>query len=290
MKDRGIKPLFFAFIKFGFFSVSIALLTGLLSFAWEGEKTDALETITKAELQDHIFYLASDFLAGRLPGSEGYKQAAYFIASQLESAGLKPIVKNADGKDSYFQPMDFMISTIAPDSTLRFKKGQKEITFASRDQFIPLVHGQAFKNGRYEGEAVFVGYGIEEPEEGWNDYAGMDVSGKIALMVSGTPMKAGKPVLSEEKNKLHGNLMESAGKRLLWAVKHEAAGIIMVLDSTTAKAWSNLAPMGERPARRLKADEKKDRTRYLPVFILHPEAAVELLKETGFNPVSGKVR
>lgn len=181
-----------------------------------------------------------------------------------------------------------MVSTVAPESTLRFRKGQNEMTFASRDQFIPLLHGQAFKNGRYQGEVVFVGYGIEEPEEGWNDYENMDVSGRIALMVSGTPTKDGRPVLSEEKNKLHGNLMESGRKRLLWAINHRAAGVIMVLDSTAAKLWPQVAAMGERPARRLKADEKKDQTHYLPVFFVHPEAAVELLKETGFNPVSGK--
>jgi hypothetical protein len=95
---------------------------------------------------------------------------------------------------------------------------------------------------------VFVGYGIEEPAEGWNDYEGMDVSGKIALMVAGMPTKDGRPVLSEEKNKLHGNLMESARNQSLWAINHRVAGVIMVLDSTTAKMWSQLAPMSEQPA------------------------------------------
>ena len=288
MRDREIKPPSSAFVRLGFSSMSIILLVGLLSLAQGSDKTKAIETITKAELQDHVYYLASDFLGGRLPGSEGYRQASCFIASQLQSAGLAPFVKNADGKESYFQPVDFMASTIAPESTLRFKKGQKEITFASAGQFIPLLHGQAFINGRYEGDAVFVGYGIEEPEEGWNDYQDMDVSGKIALMVAGTPTKDGRPVLSEEKNGLYGNLMESAGKRLQSAINHRVAGVMVVLDSTTAKMWSQLALMSERPARRLKADENKDGTRYPFAFLLHPEAAVELLKETGFNPVSGK--
>lgn len=70
----------------------------MLFLAWGSEKTNALESITKPELQDHIYYLASDFLAGRLPGSEGYRQACYYIASQLKSAGLAPIIKDAGRK------------------------------------------------------------------------------------------------------------------------------------------------------------------------------------------------
>jgi hypothetical protein len=55
-----------------------------------------------------------------------------------------------------------------------------------------------------------------------------------------------------------------------------------------AKTWSQLAPMMNKPARRLKPEGKKDKNPFFPVFILHPQAAVDLLKETGFNPVSGK--
>ena len=288
MRDREIKPPSSAFVRLGFSSMLIILLSGLLSLAQGSDKTEAIETISKAELQDHIYYLASDFLAGRLPGSEGYRQATFFIASQLQSAGVPPIFKDAEGKESYFQSFDFMISTVAPESTLRLKKGPKEITVAAGRQFIPLLHGQAFKNGRYEGDAVFVGYGIEEPAEGWNDYKKIDISGKIVLMVAGAPTKNGKPVLSKEKNELYGNLMESAGRRMKSAINHGAAAVIMVLDTNTAKMWSQLAPLGERPTRRLKADENKERTHYLSAFLLHPEAAVELLKETGFNPVSGQ--
>jgi hypothetical protein len=288
MKDRGINPLLSAFMRLGFSSMAMILLVGLLSLAQGCDETEAIETITKAELRDHIYYLASDFLGGRLPGSEGFKQASCYMASQLQAAGIPPFFKDAEGKESYFQPVDFVVSAVAPESTLRFKKGPKEITFASGGQFIPLLHGQAFKDSRFEGDAVFVGHGIEEPEEGWNDYKNIDVSGKLALMVAGAPTKNGKPVLSKQKNELYANLMEGAGTRVKSAIDHGAAAVIIVLDTSTAKMWPQLAPLSERPTRRLEADENKERTRYLSVFLLHPEAAVELLKETGFNPVSGQ--
>ena len=252
------------------------------------EKNNPLDTITKAELKDHIHYLASDFLEGRLTGSAGYKQAAYYIASQLNAAGLRPIVRDSGGKESFIQPIDFMMSTIAPESTLRIRKGQKDVAVVSGDNFIPVTHIQAFKDGHYEGNPMFVGYGLEEPEDGWNDYEKIDVSGKIAVIIPGTPMKNGKPVLSNNKNEFHGNFIQSARKRMLSALNHKAAGIIMALDSTTAKMWSQLGPMMNKPARRLKAEEKKESGSSYPVFLLHPEAAKELLKETSFDPVSGK--
>lgn len=77
---------------------------------------------------------------------------------------------------------------------------------------------------------------------------------------------------------------------MMSAIHHQAAGVIMVLDAPTAKMWSQLASISKRPTRRLKADENKERTNYLPAFLLSPEAAAELLEETGFNPVSGKGR
>jgi hypothetical protein len=76
----------------------------------EEGKNDPVNSITKAELKDHTYYLASDFLEGRLTGSEGYKQAAYYVASQLNAAGLQPIAGNYGGKESYLQPIDFVIS------------------------------------------------------------------------------------------------------------------------------------------------------------------------------------
>ena len=274
MKQRALWPM-------------VILLLTLPVLGREERKNDPLDTITKAELQDHIFYLASDFLEGRLTGSEGYKQASYYIASQLKASGLAPIVKNAKGKESYLQPIDFVISTVAPESVLRIRKGQEEIALVSSDKFFPVIHAKAFKDGRYEGNPVFVGYGIEEPEDGWNDYKNIDVSGKIAVMIAGTPMKDDRPVLSEKKNEFYSNFMQSGKKRMMSALNHKAEGIIMVPDSTTAKMWPQLAPMMNKPTRRLVADEKKERSHFFPIFILHPEAAVELLKETGFDPLSG---
>jgi len=241
-----------------------------------------------AELKDHIYCLASDSFGGRLTGSEGFKQASHYIASQLNAAGLAPVAGDSRGKGFYFQPIDFTISTISPESSLRIRESQREAALVSGDKFIPMLHSKAFKNGHYEGTAVFVGYGIEEPKDGWNDYESIDVRGKIAVMIAGAPTKGGKPLLSEGKNKFYGSLGQSAQKRMITAFLHRAEGIIIVADSATAKMWRQLASMMNKSTRRLVPDGKEGSGHFYPVFLLHPEAAGMLLKETGFDPVSGR--
>jgi len=273
---------------------SIAVLSCLLGvmafpdFSREKEEFGFLDTITEAEVRDHIFYLGSDFLEGRSPGSEGYKRASSYMASQLKAAGLVPIMNSAEGDRSYFQQVDFMISTIAPESILHVKDGQKEIEWKFGEQFIPLLHGQEFKDGHYEGNAVFVGYGIEEPEYGWNDYQDRDVSGKIAIFYIGSPMKNDKPVLPEQKHELYSSMMSSAQNRMMAAFSHKASGVIVIPDAQTSKMWSLLSAQMNRPSRRLKANAKKDKTHHIPIFLLHPEAAVELFEGTDFDPLTGK--
>jgi len=270
--------------------ILIAALWGItmLALSLEEREDKPIVTITKAELRDHIYYLGSDFLEGRLPGSEGYAQAANYIASQLKAAGLGPLIKDKEGKETYFQKVDFMTCSIGPSSTLRVKKGQQETVFVFGEQFLPLLHAQAFKDGCFEGEPVFIGYGLEETGEGWNDYDNIDVSGKIAIVMGGTPMKDGKPVLSEEKDNFHKNFMQSASQRLLSAINHKASGLIFIPDQQTAKMWSKIAPARNRPQRRLKSYDQEGKNAFFPVFFLHPEAGAELLKETGFDPVSEK--
>ena len=238
-------------LKFAALLICALYVITLPTLSQEKDRDKPIGTITQAELRDHIFFLGSDHLEGRMTGSEGYEQAAHYIASQLRAAGLAPVIKNKEGVESYFQEIDFEISTIAPESTLRIKKGQEETSFAFGEHFVPLLHGQAFKDGHYKGTPVFAGYGIEEPQDGWNDYANIDVAGKIVVIMNGAPMKNGKPVLPEEKHKLYSNFMQGARNRLMSAVNQKAAGLLLIPDPETAKMWSKLAPRMNRPSRRL---------------------------------------
>jgi len=138
--------------------------------------------ITAAELKEHVRYLASDELEGRGAGTKGAEMAREYIATLFAEWGLRPMGDNG----TYFQRFSFpgrlrlgegnLLELTLPD-------GQKR-TFAPEKEFLPLALSA---NGEVEGEIVFVGYGISAPDKNYDDYAGIDVSGKIVLALRGMP-------------------------------------------------------------------------------------------------------
>lgn len=251
------------------------------------DEFSAIETITRSELRDHIFYLSSDFLEGRLPGSNGFKQASCYIASQLIEARLVPFINDPEGKKSYFQEMEFTISKIAPQSTLQVWDGQEETVWNIGEHFIPLVHNQAFENGHYEGKAVFAGYGIDEPDYGWSDFENRDVAGKIVIIYIGTPSIDGKPVLPEDKNSFYADMMQSLFDRLQSSFSRKASGVIIIPDAQTSQAWEIIDDKLNKFSRRLKANSGNSGKAQYSVFLLNPIVAADLFRQTAFNPVTG---
>ncbi len=133
----------------------------------------------------HIQYLADDKLAGRDTGSEGYQQAVTYVTTQFERAALKPM-----GTSGYQQPVQFDKKELVPaESSLALvRDGQvqplamgAEASLSARGDLAPEV----------EAPLVFVGYGLQIPEAQYDDLAGQDLKGKIAVYVNaGGPVKA----------------------------------------------------------------------------------------------------
>ena len=103
------------------------LLIPLLSTPLSAQQAgvDPVETITIAELRDHIFWLASDDLEGRYTGSKGYELAARYCASQFAAAGLQTIVTDEAGNPGYLQTVPIVIRSIgsAPIMTVHTPSG-----------------------------------------------------------------------------------------------------------------------------------------------------------------------
>ncbi|HWC97801.1 MAG TPA: M20/M25/M40 family metallo-hydrolase [Candidatus Sulfopaludibacter sp.] len=133
----------------------------------------------------HIQFLADDKLAGRDTGSEGYRQAVQYVMTQFERAGLKPL-----GTNGYQQPVQFdKKELVAAESSLALVRDGEvtpltmgaEASLSARGDLAPEV----------EAPMVFVGYGMVIPEAQYDDLAGLDLKGKIAVYVSaGGPVKA----------------------------------------------------------------------------------------------------
>ncbi|MGA9580723.1 MAG: M28 family metallopeptidase [Allosphingosinicella sp.] len=126
--------------------------------------------------------LAADDMEGRLTGTPGYQRAADYVVSQLKEIGLEPA-----GTEGYFQPVEFEEQFVdsAGSSAALVADGRETSLSIPGDLIIGRGGGRPPE--RMEASLVFVGYGLHIPEAGHDDFAGVDLKGKIAVVVGGGP-------------------------------------------------------------------------------------------------------
>jgi len=143
----------------------------------------------------HVKVLASDAFEGRGPGSPGEDKTVAYLQAQFERIGLKP-----GNADSFFQTVPMVESTADPATVLKLIVDGKprELKFGS-DMVIGTRSGKP-QVKIADSELVFVGYGVDAPEQDWNDYAGVDVKGKtVVLLVNDPGFHANDATLFEGK-------------------------------------------------------------------------------------------
>jgi hypothetical protein len=156
--------------------------------------------------------LASDAYEGRATGSSGGERAAEYIAKRLREAGLAPVRQ------------DYLFTAgveMGPKSRLALFFGGSRIEPAPRDDFTALGFSS---NGEAEGPIVFAGYGISAPEAGYDDYAAVDVRGKIALVFDRVPREKDAQALFKEGLARYSQVRYKA----MNAREHGAAAVIVV--------------------------------------------------------------
>jgi hypothetical protein len=154
----------------------------------EGEETAAssapLETrFRENEYRAHLRFLADDLCEGRAPGTRGGDLAALYIATRFEEAGLRPISKER----GYFQDVP-MTGNRTDHETVEFtlRADARSVSLAPIEEVV-VNSERPGERVDLSGELVFVGYGIEAPELGWDDYKGTDVEGAILVMLLNDP-------------------------------------------------------------------------------------------------------
>jgi hypothetical protein len=167
----------------------------------------------------HVAFLADDLLEGRGIGTPGHEIAARYIAAQFAQIGLKPGGDNG----GWYQRIRFaQTSATAPGSvTLTGPQGSR--TWADGSDFV-LRRASAHSNPDVSGDLVFVGYGIDDPKHGFDDYRGLDVKGKIVVALANFPK--GSP--SEP-----GAYYTAVKRRM--AAERGAVGIVMIYPRAVAK-------------------------------------------------------
>jgi hypothetical protein len=174
----------------------IALWTGALAVvalvgatptggAGKDAADEVLTTIRPEAIRADMRFLADDLLEGRGTGTRGHEIAAKFIASEFEAMGLEPAGDNG----TYFQRVP--LRSIRPDeerTTMSIVRGRQERPLIFRRDFVAA--GDAGRNDTsVEAPVVYVGFGVTAPEQSYDDYAGVEVKGKIVAYLYGAPAR-----------------------------------------------------------------------------------------------------
>ncbi len=141
-------------------------------------------SIDPEKIRAHVRFLADDLLEGRGPGLRGSELAAKYIGTEFALDGLKPGGDNG----TYFQQVKFVgMNAIAANTHLEFDpRGGPAIQLAYGDDYT-VSNRKLTAVADIDAPLVFVGYGVTAPEFGWNDFAGVDVKGKVIVCIVGDP-------------------------------------------------------------------------------------------------------
>jgi Zn-dependent M28 family amino/carboxypeptidase len=180
----------------------------------------ALETINPERIRWHVRYLSHDLLEGRGTGQRGGDIAAEYIATQFAEYGLKP----AGDHGTYMQKVPLVGITTAPETQFALVPRQGEtMNLKPLDDYVAYDQTQQALSD-VDAEIVYVGYGIEAPEYNWDDYKGVDVRGKVLLMLVNQPP-------SDDPKFFKGKALTYYGR---WTYKYEeavrkgAVGVLLV--------------------------------------------------------------
>jgi len=185
-----------------------------------GTAIAAMQRINPERIRAHVRYLSHDLLEGRGTGARGGDIAAEYIATQFALAGLKPAGDNG----SYMQKVPMVGITPDPRTTFSFVPANRAaINLKPLDQYVAYDQTQQPQSD-VDAQIVYVGYGIEAPEYKWDDYKGVDVRGKVLLMLVNEPP-------SEDVKFFKGNALTYYGR---WTYKYEeaarrgAVGVVLI--------------------------------------------------------------
>jgi Zn-dependent M28 family amino/carboxypeptidase len=210
------------------------------------ETYDARAGADARRIEADVRFLADDLLEGREAGTRGYDLAALYVAQRFRAIGLAP----AGDDGGYYQRVP-MLRGVREDNggELVILRDGSQQSLAFREQFLPGVN---FNEGdaRIEAPAVFVGQGVYAPELKQDDFAGVDVKGKIAVLFGGAPAR-----FDNDRRAFYS----STRTKYEELVRRGAVGVIQVQtdDEEKQSPWARGAANWNRPAMRLRGPDGK---------------------------------
>jgi len=218
---------------------------------------------------DYVKVLADDNMEGRETGSAGLQRAEAYIVDQLKQAGLQPA-----GTDGYYQTAKFQSrQIIEKDSSIALVRNAKvepltlgeDAFFSTRVDLAPEL----------EAPLVFVGYGLRIPEKNYDDLAGLDLNGKVAVILNGSPADIPGPLASH---------YQSSAER--WKTLHQAGAVGMSGIANPASMdipWSRMSLSRTHPSMALADPEFNETEGEKLALYFNPASAQKLFEGSGHS-------
>ena len=238
----------------------------------------AMQSIRPTNIEQQVRFLSHDLLEGRGTGQRGGDLAAEYIATQFALYGLQP----AGDKGSYLQKVPMVGITTTADTRFTLVPAAekssdiKAIDLKPLDEYVAYDQTQQ-PESNINAEIVYVGYGIEAPEYNWDDYKGVDVKGKVLLMLVNEPP-------SDDPKFFAGKALTYYGR---WTYKYEeaarkgAVGAILIHQTDMASyGWDVVRNSfsGEKSYLRLDGTPKLKAAAWI-----HLDSARKLASAAGMN-------
>jgi Zn-dependent M28 family amino/carboxypeptidase len=194
--------------------------------ASDRDMAKAAGAISESAYREQLATLSSDEFEGRSPGTAGEQKTVEYLEEQFLEMGMQPVAGGSFRQDVA------LVEITASGQRLSFHKGGGSVALASGDDMVLGTRRVRDESSVANSEVVFVGYGIVAPEYGWNDYAGLDMRGKTALILVNDP-----GFVTGDETLFRGKAMTYHGR---WTYKYEeaarqgAAAAIIVHDTAPA--------------------------------------------------------
>jgi hypothetical protein len=183
-----------------------------------------IESIRRDEMKAGLFFLASDEMRGRLTNTPEYKLAAEWIISRFRRLGLEPAGENGE----YFQEFELIHGRLGEGNRMVIGEGASRRTGRLMEEFYPLLQSA---NGEVKGAVVMAGFGVHAPQLSWDDYRGLDVKGKLVMVLEGDPQE------DDARSVFDGVVTSeyaSSWRKIVMAQEQGAAGVVIVASDTAA--------------------------------------------------------
>ena len=240
-----------------------------------------LECIDIPDLESHLYILASDEMEGRKTGDPGLDRAAEYLAGQARKIGLKAVDKNAD----YFQ--EYTLVMKKSDFGNSFITVNREGSPGTRMEYPFYLMNPDSGSMDLSGEAVFAGYGIYSAKDNYNDFEGLDLAGKIVMIMNRGPLdESGDTSLLGNRNwKNHRSFQH----KMPGVVMRMPKAVLIVMDPRSG--YSSLNEYSSGMARyfsdtRYVKELSSGGDSHIPqvatkMFFIHREVAEEILRPLG---------